>query len=50
MEQNLKSENHYKTYYHALNNLNIEKLKELSTNSIIKIINYLNINLIKTKT
>lgn len=33
MEQKLRSENHNITYYHALNNLNIEKLKELSTNS-----------------
>ncbi len=37
MEQKLKSENHKITYYHVLNNLNIEKLKELSINSNNKI-------------
>jgi len=33
MEQNLKKENHHITYFHVLNDLNFDKIKEIKTNS-----------------
>jgi hypothetical protein len=35
MERQLKTENHNITYYQILNNINVDKLKELNTNSKI---------------